>query len=94
MSQILVEPDRDTRKHFTEEVKAWERIMLGSAAVWGPMFLLGVFALSEFQRLATSRLIEHWVSNLMIPMYLYSLYLLLSVAVHTGDWLDYGLLFV
>ena len=48
---------RTERNHFTDKVTAWERIMYGSTAVWGPMFLLGMVSLSDGLRLATSRLI-------------------------------------
>jgi len=66
--------------------------MIGSAAVFGPMFLLGLFALSDVLRLATSRLIEHWISNLMAPLCFFSLYQLLSLAISSGDWADYTIL--
>ena len=84
--------DRTKKDHFTDKVTAWEHIMYGSMFTWGPMFLLGVVALSDGLGLATARLIEHWVSNLMHPMYLYSFYLLFGVGVQTGDWKQYGIL--
>ena len=63
--------------------------MVGSAAVWGPMFLLGILSLSNLVRRVTSLYIEHMLSNLMIPMFLYSGYLLYSVGVQTGEQADY-----
>jgi len=75
---------REDRYHYTDEIKAWELVMMTSAAVWGPMFLMGIFALSDMFRVPASRYIEHGLSNLMVPAAAYSGYLLLSVAVDSG----------
>ena len=72
----LIYEDRASHDHWTQTVKAWERITIGNTVVYGPLFLLGMLSLSDFAHPASSRLIEHWVSNLMFPIYLYSAYLL------------------
>ena len=54
--------------------------MIGHAAVWGPMFLMGLLSLSDVLNPVTSVYIEHGLSNLMIPASIYSAYLLYQVA--------------
>ena len=49
--------------------------MLAFGAVWGPFVLLGVMSLWSEDNGAISALwIEHGISNLMIPAYLYAGY--------------------
>jgi len=48
---------REDRYHYTDEIKAWELVMMTCAGVWGPMFLMGIFALSDVFRVPTSRYI-------------------------------------
>ena len=67
--------------------------MVGHSLVWGPMFILGLLGLSEVLGDVNSRLIEHWVSNLHIPMYIYGTVKLLTVAIDTSaayDWIIFG----
>jgi len=67
--------------------------LVGHSLVWGPMFILGILGLSEVLEVANSRLIEHWVSNLHIPMYIYGTVKLLTVATDSGaayDWIIFG----
>ena len=59
--------------------------MTYNAAAFGPMFILGLFNLSDQIPTAGSLYIEHGLSNLMIPAYLLSIYELYGVAVFTGD---------
>ena len=80
------------RDNYTPEVFMWERIMLVYAGVWGPIFLLGIFSLSDFLKSVTSFFIEHWLSNLMLPAYLYGLYLFFEFATISGGkdiWYDF-----
>ena len=82
-----------TQDHYTDEIKAWEQIMVGHSLVWGPMFILGILGLSEVLESVNSRLIEHWVSNLHIPMYIYGTVKLLTVAIDSSaayDWVIFG----
>lgn len=80
------------RDHYTAELDAWEKIVIGHSIVWGPMFLLGLLGLSDVLRLTNSRLIEHYISNLHIPMYLVGTVLLLTVAADSSYWLDWLML--
>eukprot|EP00354_Favella_ehrenbergii_P003613 CAMPEP_0170472914 /NCGR_PEP_ID=MMETSP0123-20130129/14889_1 /TAXON_ID=182087 /ORGANISM="Favella ehrenbergii, Strain Fehren 1" /LENGTH=215 /DNA_ID=CAMNT_0010741549 /DNA_START=514 /DNA_END=1161 /DNA_ORIENTATION=+ len=80
---------RSDRMHYTKEVKAWEKIMTANAFVWGPMFLMGLFALSDLLRQTTARYIQHMLSNWMLPATLYSYYLLLDVSIDTGKAAEY-----
>jgi len=79
------------RAHYTEVVESWERIMVGNAFVWGPMFLLGMLSLSDLMRTVTSLYIEHLISNLQFPIYVYSMFLLSGVAIQTDDWYQWML---
>ena len=81
----------ETRTHtdkswYTNEVIAWENIMYIYSAVWGPTFILGIFALSDALRDITALHIEHMLSNLMIPAHLYGTYQLYNVAVAGDGW--------
>ena len=60
--------------------------MILNAAVWGPMFLFGILSLSDLIRPITSLYIEHAISNLSIPAYLYGAYLFYEVAVYDESW--------
>ena len=63
-----------SRDHYTDEVIAWEEIMIANSAVWGPMFIFGVFSLSDLLTPVTSLYIEHMLSNMMIPAALFGAY--------------------
>ena len=63
-----------SRAHYTREVLAWEKIMIAHSAVWAPMFLFGALALSEVLSPIGALYIEHALSNMMIPAYLYGAY--------------------
>ena len=60
--------------------------MMVNTAVWGPMFLLGLFSLSEFVESITAGFIEHVLSNLFIPAYLYGAYAFYEMAVFEETW--------
>ena len=76
----------DSEDHYTKEVKAWNTITSINTIVWGPMFALGVLSLSDLIPAGASLYIEHMISNLQIPAYLYSSYLMYEVAIFEGDW--------
>ena len=76
----------DNEDHYTKEVEAWDMISNINTVVWGPMFALGVLSLSDLIPAAASLYIEHMISNLLIPAYLYSSYLIYEVAIFEGDW--------
>ena len=64
--------------------------MYVNAAVWGPMFILGIFALSDAFRNVTALHIEHMLSNLMWPAYLYGVYQMYDTAVGSdgsSEWI-------
>ena len=78
------------RSWYTKEVIAWENIMYVNAAVWGSMFILGIFALSDAFRNVTALHIEHMLSNLMWPAYLYGIYQMYDSAVGSdgsSEWI-------
>ena len=52
--------------------------------VWGPIFLFGMFSLSDLIGSVTNFFVEHWLSNLMLPAYLYAAYLIFEFSVITG----------
>lgn len=56
--------------------------------VWGPMFLLGIFSLSDLLRPVTALYIQHGISNLHSPAYLFGAYKLFELAVSTGELKD------
>ena len=45
----IEKPDSEisTRDHYTIQVMAWEEIFLVNGVVWGPLFVLGLIALSD-----------------------------------------------
>mmetsp|Transcript_636 Transcript_636/g.861 ORF Transcript_636/g.861 Transcript_636/m.861 type:complete len:133 (-) Transcript_636:56-454(-) len=63
--------------------------MYANTTVWGPMFLMGLFGLSEKFRGQNALYIEHVISNAMIPALLYAEYMILAAAIDTGKWTDY-----
>lgn len=74
-----------TREHFTIDVINWEKIMYVFAAVWGPMFLIGFFNLSEVLKGIGSFYIEHVISNMLFPANIFADILLYQVAVFTDE---------
>ena len=74
---------------YTKEVIAWEKIMYVNAAVWGPTFILGIFALSDVLKNITALHIEHMLSNLMWPAYIYSIYQMYNTAVGSEGWSEW-----
>ena len=48
--------------------------MFVNAALWGPMFIFGILSLSDLIQPITALYIEHAISNLYIPAYLYGAY--------------------
>ena len=83
-----------TRDHYTREVEAWEEIVYLNSAVWGPMFGFGILSLSDLFQPVTSLYIEHGISNLVIPAYLYGAYLFYEVAVYEESgtsWAEFGI---
>ena len=82
-----------TRDHYTREVEAWEEIVYLNSAIWGPMFGFGILSLSDLITPITSLYIEHGISNLVIPAYLYGAYLFYEVAVYEESgtsWAEFG----
>ena len=66
--------------------------------VWGPLFILGIISLSEVFESATALYIEHGLSNLIIPAYIYGIYKTWESAVFEQEsidwWIFWGWLFV
>ena len=52
--------------------------------VWGPIFLFGMLSLSDLIGSVTNFFVEHWLSNLMPPAYLYAAYLIFEFSVIAG----------
>lgn len=65
--------------------------MYGNAAAWGPMFLLGLTSLSEIFEGSASFYIEHGLSNLMMPAYLWGVYALWEAYVADMTWRSGGI---
>ena len=60
--------------------------MFVNTALWGPMFIFGVLSLSDLIRPITSLYIEHVISNLYLPAYLYGAYSFYERAVYKETW--------
>ena len=50
------------------------------------MFLFGILSLSDLIQPITSLYIEHAISNLIIPAYIYGAYLFYEVAIYDESW--------
>ena len=61
--------------------------------VWGPVFALGLFGLSEFLMVPLGLYIEHGLTNLYIPALIYGFYQLYSIVIETGEKYDRYALF-
>ena len=77
-----------TRRHFTVEVAAWEKILYAFSAVWGPTFVLGIFALWELFMGVEGIFILHILSNLMAPAYVYAYVNLYEICVFSDNYAD------
>ena len=77
-----------TEEHYTFQVESWEKIMQSFIIVWGPMFLLGLFSLSDLMMVPTALYIEHMLSNLYIPAFIYGFYHMFALLVDRGDKID------
>ena len=60
--------------------------MLVNAAAFGSTFLLGIVSLSEVLETASSMSIQHGLSNLMIPAYVFAGYKFFEIAVAKESW--------
>lgn len=60
--------------------------MFVNVVTWGPMVILGLFALSDVIPYAGYLYLRHGLSNLMIPAHIYAAYLLFEFAVNESDW--------
>ena len=61
-------------EHSQSQAAVWEVIAAANLATYGPMFLTGVFALSDLLPDAAATYIEYCLSNLYIPVSLYSVW--------------------
>ena len=80
------------KDHYTRLVMAWEQVMFVNTALWGPMFIFGILSLSDLIQPITALYIEHVISNLYIPAYLYGAYSFYERAVYKETWQGWGAL--
>ena len=59
-------------------VRNWQEIMFAYVGMWGPLFFMGLFSLSGAFTKETAFFIEHFLSNFQIPVYLYTLWILIQ----------------
>ena len=82
------EDSPETREHFDYNVEIWEMMAAINVVTWGPLFVLGVFNLSEFMGGLSAFYIEYIWSNLYFPAYLAGFYLMTSNAIQGQTRLD------
>ena len=80
------------------ETRTWEEIAFWFISTWGLTFIIGLVNLSEVLMPVGAFWIEHVLSNLMLPAYWRSFYLLFKLAVLEQDqeywWKLLGWLFI
>ena len=86
--QEKTEDSPETREHFDEELKTWERLMNVNLFTWGPLVILGAMNLSEFMGSLTAVYYEWIWSNFYLPAYLIGFYLMIGNAIRGQTRLD------
>ena len=71
----------ETREYFTTKVRAWEQIRFVNMVTFGPLFLLGMFGLSEFLGWFVAFYILQIYSNLFFPALVWDFYQMFGVYV-------------
>lgn len=84
------EVDMETADWKSKEMEIWDNIQGFNFLVWGPMFVLGSFALSGHFEEAAAWWLENVVSNLYIPVMLNETYSLIEYAYFEGEASNWG----